>query len=638
MPIAAQAIEWPVFKPFNIEALIHYDQWSRQTDQTNSDEYDLRLGFGIEGDGYWMHPGIVNFFYYLEPTYITSNFTDTSRQTGQKSKDDWSGHALNYSLNLDLLGGTTLPVYATLATRQSLTNNQGSFGRRTETDLKQNSLLLGWKNPYFPLTFKFDMRDNYTVSDPGLDRPKFIRDDLEHIFSIAGKSSKTDLELQYRSMDDRVISRNNDFEQSLANLRHTLPWGTGSTLVSRLHYRNRTGFNPVERFQVDEIARIKHGEYYDSETRYQYNSTTQNITSTTHTGSFRLRHQYYLNLTSVGTLRAEDRRTDDAHKTQEEIGLKFAYQKSDFFGAAINAHIAAEYSINDLDSNAGFHEVFEQPHTVRLTGGVILDDRFIAAETIIVTDATSTIVFSEGIDYEVVQVSNNLTQLFIIPGGQIISGDTILVSYKAVIIPSVEYSALNSTTGFSYRKGWFSLNHYNTKLDYNTISGNGDFLTERRDTTTRMDIQWDMGPTSNQFTAERRYYKNGVFETTTYSLTQALSVSLSPRLMMNLSLTGSQSESELEDTELYLLNLNFLWRPSPYWTIRPVLGVWQRDRTNIPGTASGIENERILSASLNIRWLFRKINLDLNLRHNDRVADDATFVDDNINLNIRRRF
>ena len=500
-------------------------------------------------------------------------------------------------------------------------------------------MLLGWKNSYFPLTFKFDIRDNFTITDSGLGRPSFIRDDLEQVFSIKGRSSKTWLELEQRSMDDRVVSRNNDFDESVVNLRHLLPWGEGSSLRSRLHYRNRTGFNAVERLQLDEQARIRHGEYFDSETRYQYNSTTQNITSTTNTGSFRLRHQYYRNLTTFGSLRAEDRRSDDSHRTEQEVGLKVAYQKPDLFGAVVSAHLAGEYSINDFDSSGGLFEVFERPYLVPLIGEVILDDRFIVQATIIVTDVTSTVEFIAGVDYEIDRVPGNLTRLLIIPGGQIASGDTILVSYKAAITPSVKYAALNTTTGFNFRKGWFSLSHYDTQLRFNTISGSGGaFLTETRNMTSRMDIQWDMARTSNQFSAERRFFKNGTFETTTYTLTQAVHVELTRRLQMNLSLSGSRSESDFEDIDLYVLNLNFLWRPNPYWTIRPALGGWKRERKAIPGNVSGIEDERILTASLNVRWSLRKISVDLNLRHNDRVADDASFMDDNLSLHVRRRF
>ena len=59
----AGAVEWPVFGPVRMEALLDYNQWKRRTDQSDSDESDLQVGVSIEGSAYWMHPGIVNFFY-----------------------------------------------------------------------------------------------------------------------------------------------------------------------------------------------------------------------------------------------------------------------------------------------------------------------------------------------------------------------------------------------------------------------------------------------------------------------------------------------------------------------------------------------------------------------------------------------
>lgn len=643
LPVKSQAVEWPVFGPVKMEALLNYDYWKRQREDSVSNQYDLAVGLSIEGQGYWLDPEILGIYYYLEPFYVLSNYSARStvaNVSDQLNDDDRRGYAINYDLLIDILPGTTLPYHSTINFGQAFTVNNGSFGRHSETDLKYGNLSLEWQNLYFPLTLKYEVRDNYTVSDPGFDRRRFIRDDLDQRLILRGKSSKTFMELEHRSLNDRVVERNNDFDEDRFNLRHQLPWGSDSGLQSRFDYRNRDGFNAFKRTILDELARIKHGENLRSETRYQFRSTIQSQTTTANTGTFRLIHQTYTNLNSIGNLRLEDTRNDDTQLKEHGGGLAFAYNKPDFLGATVTARLSADYSINDLDSNAGFYEIIDQPYLVPLSGIITLEDRFIAPETIIVTDATSTVVYVEGLDYEVNQIIDNLTQVFILPGSQIIVGETVLISYKAAIIPSSKFSSLNTATGFSIKKNWFSFSYFDTQIRYDTISGNGgQFLADTRTQTALLGITWDMTRTSNQFSAERRFYKNGLFGTTTYTLTQSVNLSLSTRMMLNFRISGSQSTSDLEKTDMYMLNLDFLWRPSPPWTIRPTLGAWKRKRNpTIPGSVSGIIDERVLSASLNVRWAFRKIILDLNLRHNDRVADGADFVDDNVSLNMRRRF
>jgi hypothetical protein len=101
------------------------------------------------------------------------------------------------------------------------------------------------------------------------------RDEVLTTWITRGKSSKLDLMLERRSLDDRLPDRNQDFDVDRAYIVHRFGWGKDSDLRSRFDYYDRTGFNANKRLTIQERARIQHTENVFSQSSYRYFSVTQ---------------------------------------------------------------------------------------------------------------------------------------------------------------------------------------------------------------------------------------------------------------------------------------------------------------------------------------------------------------------------
>jgi hypothetical protein len=439
-------------------------------------------------------------------------------------------------------------------------------------------------------------------------------------------------------LNDKRVLRNNDYEQTRGRLAHRLGWGNASSLYSRVDFTDRTGFNAYRQFDLSETATIHHTDRLTSTSVYRYDSIKRLDESRSNFGEFQLSHQLYRNLTTTAYVSGTSIKSDILDEQQEKIGLDFAYRKRGLFGANVNASIGGSYRKIDRVSQAGLKDIINESHTVPLAGIVILDARFVIVASIIVTDSPATQVFTEGVDYEVFAVGNDLTQLLAIPGGQINVGDTILVSYQAENLPSLKYSTTQTNISLAMDWGWVAVSYRDNRGDDKRISGAASsFLIDRKLTSADIQFRWGKENLDGRFAAERRFVRNGVFETTTYTARQSLSYKPSRLLSMDLSISEIYSRAPTQDTDLYNLQYSLNWRPSFRLSIRPSIGAWKRiDKGIRVGPAK--RKDSFLTAGFDIRWSYRKLTLDLRYFHNRRGTDTVDTDENRVMFILKRRF
>jgi len=637
-PAQALTYEWLTVNPLSIETLINMSGWYRDTNnRTDASrykqrQYTLKGGLRLSQSGYFMDPGILRFNYTIEPWYSKGRYR--SNTYSEKQKAD----SLGYHFGIDFLQGTTLPVRGSLLASDSTYTSNSNMGRHDETDLKNYTALLSWLFRPLPMTFRYNYRDFNQISSLVTRSADIVRNETEQVFAIQAKNAKMQIKAEHRSLDDKVKSRDNDFEENRATLRHRFTWGHESQLDSRFKYYNRTGYNALKSIELNESATIHHTKNVTSRTTYVFNQTGRNDQAKRHTGIFRLTHTLYQNLRTSGYLLGRDSRSANLAETEGQVGLGANYNKNDFKGIGVNLFARGYLARHNRTSKAGFLEVSEQSRSVPLTGEVILNDRFIETGTIIVTDATRTVIYEQSIDYEIEALVDNLTRLLVLPGGRIQTGDVILISYNSAILPSARYNQFNSNNGFTLRFGQLSVSYADYRVNYKTLSGAGTgFLSNTRDSNAHVEYVWNTKQTTNQLGVERRKFSNGAFSVTSDTINQSTSFRFSRRMLVNLTATASVSKTREETIDLYLLNLNLTWQPNPRWTIRPDISAHRRksNRSN-PELISTTED--ILSAGLEAHWAFRKLTMDFSARHNERTIDNTKSRDNSLRLYLRRRF
>jgi hypothetical protein len=443
-------------------------------------------------------------------------------------------------------------------------------------------------------------------------------------------------------LNDKVPERNNDFKEDRLEATHQFLWGRDSELYSRVLFRDRRGFNPFQTINWTETADIYHTENWSSETRFELNSAKQNFRTTTARGSFRLRHELYNNLTTTGRLLAENTSSDLVTQKKDLVGLAFSYRKSDFKGVNVRLALGGDFSYNDRDSRTGLLDVVDESHIVPANGVVILRHRFAIQDTILVTDSTASIVYSKGVDYRISTVGDGLTQLFVLPAGNISTGEVILISYKALILPSVKFNQFAPAFGFVLGYKGFSISYFENQVKNYFISGfEGSILNDIKNSTARAEYVWDTLRTSTQISAERRVFEDGDFRLTTDTYYQSFSVRPSSSLAINLFLTQSFSKNNTDENDLLSVDLSLSWKPWSSLSIRPQVGAWKNTSNRL--VEMDEISDKIISYGLYVDWVYRKLSVDFSYYHNDRVTVDMLsgtndIKEDIVRFNLRRRF
>ena len=349
----AQAWDWIGFYPLDAEAIVRFFGTDRRSG--NSDFYrdtEWRAGIHLSQRGYVLDPGIVSFLVDIEPVYIGGKIDSNSKQGNR------SGNFTSYLIQLNLLRGTPGPFGFDLSAMRSSNLNTLSLGSRYQDDIELYSASAQWRNTAFPMRFIYTERSLKQEFISGQNNLISERDELLKTFTIKGRSSKMDLLVEHQSMDDRVVTRNHDFNLDRAIFNHKFLWGRNSRLLSRWNYYNRTGFNPNKRLNIVETAYIQHTDNVFSRSIYSFNSVTQNLKTSEHSLETELSRQFYSNLTTSARAFARTLSSDNLDETRWRTELEGQYQKQNLlFGATVTTGLAVSYQETDRNSSFGFTEV-----------------------------------------------------------------------------------------------------------------------------------------------------------------------------------------------------------------------------------------------------------------------------------------
>ncbi|MCF6239706.1 MAG: hypothetical protein L3J79_13045, partial [Candidatus Marinimicrobia bacterium] len=569
----ARAIGGLTFYPLEAEAIVRYFGTDRS--DNNGDIYvdtEWRGGIRLAQKGYILDPGIAEFLFEIEPVYIGGKIKTNT------NSDDREGSFLSYLIQLNLLRGTQGPFGFNFSALRTTNVNAVALGSRYEDEIEINTASATWRNSAFPIEFRYTERSLKQDFTSGQSNLVTQRDEQLNTLSAQGRNSKMDLLVEHQTMDDRVTTRDNDFDLNRVVFNHRLSWGRNSRLLSRLNYYDRTGFNANERLTLVETAYIQHTENIYSRSIYNFNSVKQFFETTEHELSSELNHQLYSNLTTTARIFANSLSSDDLDESRWRTELEGYYNKQNLvFGANVSLGLAVSYQETDRNSSFGLAEVIDEVHKVPLGGMIILNRRFILEATIIVTSSDGAVVYTDGMDYLIFEQTDDLTQLQTIPGGRIASGDTILVSYKSRVLPSQEFSTIFTRFNLGINLGWMNFSHYSYISDDQLLSGASErFLNDTQDTTTNLDFRWNIADFDITLGAERRFNKTNSFQSETYTFRQLVTWSALGDTLWNLNVVESFSETDLLMTVLYSFELTANWQPRMNLQIRPTIGAWQR--------------------------------------------------------------
>ena len=330
------------------------------------------------------------------------------------------------------------------------------------------------KSKYVPLSVSYS---NGKVDQKELISNRTFKN--EHT-SVQGRINKS-----FSSRDNHKLSYNyNDYHRQDNNLTQIQNKTQEVTLNDNVFIdRNKkyyfssliTGFdqegnNNYQRLQARENINLKLPERLNFNANYFYNNIKQDLNSSVqHQVRSRLSHELFLSLkTSVYFEYSNLDHTAYLEKTDRQ-GIDIKYTKKIPKGQLSLSYHYFRFN-QQMDSDPVTLQVLMEPHALVDNEMVYLDKEYIDIESVVVKDATGTIIYQENLDYVLIE-RNTLVEIQRIPGGQITDGQTVYVDYVNTRNESFKYVTNNNT--FSANLSFFSrlveVYYRTSKQDYSNI-------------------------------------------------------------------------------------------------------------------------------------------------------------------------
>ncbi len=151
-----------------------------------------------------------------------------------------------------------------------------------------------------------------------------------------------------------------------------------------------------------------------------------------------------------------------------DISGNVNYQRPVYDGQ-LSLGLAVIYSLNDQESDKNQIDIRDEPHTLNGTTPVTLEREFVIESTVVVTNTARTQTFVEDLDYRLFTIGSQ-TQLQRLIAGNILDGETVLVSYAIDTGNTLSYDSLQT----QFNAELSLARYYSLFLTYNDLRQSQD--------------------------------------------------------------------------------------------------------------------------------------------------------------------
>jgi hypothetical protein len=530
-----------------------------------SNEFRQRLE--LDTNGWIYHPALCTYSLRFVPEWVQTLREDDS---GENSTD--TSFQPVYAIDALFLEPKPYTLHG-FAERREI-RLRSAFSQVSDTTIDTYGGDLRLKYEVLPTFFKYTHTD---TDQSGFFESTGNRDDFQLSGSHSTSNSYTNLTSHYtdnEQTNDGATTRVKTVDGILGN-EYNFAGNRTKKLLSSLSYRwsetnlSEGSSSEASFFQIREnlFWRYTPKLYTDYFLSYQ-KSDTDGFDRDTTTLRARMQHLLYENLTTTAEVGANLNDTTAGRENIYDSGLNFNYQRKIPWGS-LNLSADFDYVFTD---RSGFDEsviqVNNESHV--LTTGVVtlLDNADVSTGTIVVTDITGTIVYSENVDYTIGQVGN-FTSISRTTVGAIANGQTVLVDYQYTSDPTFDDTIFNQAYGVQfYLWNALTLAYRFQNANQHIVSGpHPDNPVD--DTAHRAEVRLNLGWTDTRLTLEDTDRSSGI-STTTWLASQTFRLRPVSRIFADF--TGSYGMTDFKDTnetqDQYGLSGRLFWTPTGWCRFR----------------------------------------------------------------------
>lgn len=300
--------------------------------------------------------------------------------------------------------------------------------------------LFQWNNKFLPFTLNYSNSEQDQLEVETNRRLLRIRETIEAgSAKNYGENSQIGITLN-RTLNTNEIG-NEDYASSFSsqvdNLTLTnalsLAKNSNRILRSRLNYYNyKTDLNAQERFTLNNNFSTELGPNLELYSMYNY--YTQNIetqSETNHKVFSSLTHDLYESLRSSFFIDYYIQNHSFFSQDQKNLSASFNYTKRIPLNGRLQLNYTYRNTLTDRQGEIAVVPVYNETYYVSDDQVNIIDNSDIDVLSLVVKDASGSLIFQEGIDYNLVLLGDFI-EIHRIPGGLIANNTSVLLDYSFI--------------------------------------------------------------------------------------------------------------------------------------------------------------------------------------------------------------
>lgn len=587
--------------------------------------FELRLGGAV-----W-NPRLLSFHLGIRPQWRQTALSGLPEPTDQSAR--WWG----WNAGADILANS--PLSASVNTVRSLNTLRAGFGTETRQYFTTGNARVRYHNPYLPLDLEYraEDRDEYWLVGPRDWRGQRLALD---VLRFTAQNSKTAVTLERNWIGDRATGAS--FVLDRDELRHTLRWGKGSRLGSRVGYLKQTGTRPYTVLSWTEGSHLQHTRSISTDWRVDLGSQQvagNDVGRRLLDGSVTYQLAPGLRAAAAGTSKVTA--YSGGRENLRQARSRVDYRATWLPGVTVNTGLSLGYEWRGLEPTSdGWVTVASEQHVVDASGRFALNNALVDLNSLVVSRSDRTVAYELGLDYQYEDVVP-APEIVVLPGGRIALGDTVLVDYRYQPFPSVQASGV--TGGYDVNLNLYGFEVYHRRTwrvigrDAGASTGGEDvraaaWLGEYGDVTVGVRFSGRTSAGELDLGVERVARSIGsTYRAATSRLRGGLTANLFPAVRATLA--GSVSRTTAEPSgALTMLSASSTvsWFPLPALHLQGTLATWTWSQ-------DALRRNQFLGGDGELAW--RPGQLSVALRYSRNVwRDGSDRTDDRLSLRVVRGF
>lgn len=435
---------------------------STNGNQLQQRERLLREIIGVHALGDVYHPALLDFDLGVE-----LSFDQRDTDSGSQGTNQWSNSVNSYyDGRVAILKEKS--ISGDLYARRGRLDTQQRFFATSIADTSAFGGNVRFKEIWIPSVLHYE-KNSYTGH--GLDQLRQNNEQWSLEGSRNGEETTASYTLQRNNINQESFRTH--YDESVARADLGQRFGGDMAHIARVggYFRDQTGDLNSRYLQGNANLHLQwledlYSEHTAMVDRSEIDTLTASTTQDTLDLSSSLHHQLYDSLSTGLGGRHYRSKSGQGHSERNQGDLDVNYRKQTSFGSLGINYQPSLYQQDEVGSTSPVPVLDE---ALTYTVGVPLLLRFTGAiaSTVVVTDATGTVLYVEPSDY-VISPTGAFLELLIPIGSRIADGNTLLVDYVYDPSPDRSYRGLSQNVGVAFEFGDYAalnLEHFNDRLE-----------------------------------------------------------------------------------------------------------------------------------------------------------------------------